>query len=145
MYMKLVITVLFVVMLCSVRAQNVTDMESVPVELQEEYIANLFTECKLVYCDFDSLGNGMYTKKMEVEFFDTTFFFAAYLESSSFTKNLYEKGAYECTFIQMDDGGNGLEFDNVDLDELRYLKSVVNAIMRQTPRVQYTGNCPGTD
>ncbi len=145
--MKTIITVLFFVLMSPILdAQHVFD-EKTPLfkDVKEEYLVSLLKECKLVYCDRDTIGDMLFIKKMEVEFFDTTMFFAAYLSSSPFTKTLYEYGMYECDFIQIDDGGYGVDLDEKALKNLPYFKAVLDALIRQTPFVQYTGNCPGTD
>lgn len=139
--MKRFIVVLTLTVLCSiVEAQNVINL-SIPNELKEEYVANLFKECKIIYCDFDTLENDICIKKMEVQFFDTTFFFSAYLSSSSFATCSYASNTYECTYVQMDDGGYGLQLDNISLDDTPYLKHVVNELIRKTPRVEIRGDC----
>lgn len=132
---KLLICVALTLSCLGIKAQNVTNL-SIPQTLKEEYLVNLFKECKIIYCDFDTLENDVFVKKMEVVFFDTTFFFSAYLSSIPFTTCSYESNAYECTYVQMDDGGYGVEFDNVALDDLPYLKHVVNELIRNTPRTK---------
>lgn len=140
--MKLPIIVsLFLFLFSSVlSAQNVTDF-SVPKESQEEYISELFSQCKLLYCDWDTIKEGVFIKKIEVEFLDTTFFFSAMFQSSSFDYYLHEYGWYDCTSLRMDDGGKGLYLDAVALDiDFPYLKHVLNTLLHSIDRFPYQGD-----
>lgn len=132
------IVVLSLVLFSSIlNAQNITDF-SVPQALQEEYLSELFSQCKLISCTWDTIKEEVFIKKIEVKFLDTTFFFSAVFQSSSFVYYSYEYGWYDCTSLRMDDGGRGLYLDVIALDvDFPHLKHVLNTLLHSVDRFPY--------
>jgi len=138
--MKTNITIIMLMVSSIVTAQNLfTNSSSISIKSQDEYLGGLFKECKLIYCESDSIGAMTFTKEMEVFFFDTTHFFAARIHSSPFTKNTYAFNIYECDSAYFDDGGDGLYFNAKTLKGHPYLKAILDAAIRDTPFVKYIG------
>jgi len=119
-------------------AQNIFgECSNIPKERQEEYLINIFLQGQIIYVQYDHIENDVFLKKMEIQFVDTSLFFAGYISSSFCTKPKCDMGIYEVDFVQIDDGGDGWDLYSKDLEQFPLLKKTLDILLREMYIIEY--------
>ncbi len=126
-----------VLLLSSVYAQK-------EVNIPEDSVIAFIQRGKIVDCKEDQISEGLFSKTITIEPRDQPFV-SIYITSSSYTKSLYAFGFYEVDFVWLDDGCEGKNLYEEDLEKVKYLKAYMDSLIKETPFMDYSGEYPNTD
>lgn len=114
------------------------------VTIPEDTLIAFMQRGKIVDCKEDQISDGLFSKTITIEPRDKPFV-SIYITSSLYTKSLYAFGFYEVDFVWLDDGCDGKNLYEEDLENVRYLKAYIDILIRETPFMKYSGEYPNTD
>jgi len=98
-HMKKITIILTVLMISSLmQAQIFINQDT--MEVQEEYLAELFKQADVVFCKVDDVDDFVYVKNMLVVFnVDSTLFRTAYIESNFYGATITAFYPVLCTYV----------------------------------------------
>lgn len=149
-HMKKITIILTVLMISSLmQAQIFINQDT--MEVQEEYLAELFKQADVVFCKVDDVDDFVYVKNMLVVFnVDSTLFRTAYIESNFYGATITAFYPVWCTYVELTDiNGNQLklalktpitplERGEQPLNDYKILIPILDSLLQKTDIVDYS-------